>query len=462
MSLLSRSILKLRSLASPNTIQGHLGACEGRLVSGWAFDPANPSSEVQVCIRADGVILGVAVANQFRVDLQSAGIGLGHGRYGFAFHIPSDFHFPAGFQLSVGIEGRNDLVGSPLTLARLPNDSVTGHLDACHDGVVSGWAFILHNPSQAVSVSIHHEGQFLGSVPANVFREDLRLLGVGLGLGQHGFRLNVPAEVRSRKTYTLTASVDGGPYEGGPFLDGSPLTVSENPGLPFQTTGAAVRSFLASQYLRGDGIEIGALNEPMKLPAGCSVRYVDAFTNEELRNHYPVGLQGFDIVNVDIVADAHLLSGLADASLDFVIANHVLEHLEDPLLALRNMLRVLRHGGVLFLALPDKRHTFDRDRPCTPFEHILADHRNGPEASRRGHYEEWLRLVDKLPEAEIEDRVQALCQAPDPAIHLHVWSQFEILTMLDRARGVIPFNYELECFKANGAECISIVRRLPD
>ena len=34
--------------------------------------------------------------------------------------------------------------------------------------------------------------------------------------------------------------------------------------------------------------------------------------------------------------------------------------------------------------------------------------------------------------------------------------------MLDRARGVIPFNYELECFKANGAECISIVRRLPD
>jgi predicted SAM-dependent methyltransferase len=462
MSLLSRSVLKLRNLALPNTIQGHLGALEGRLVSGWAFDPANPSAEVQVSIRADGVLLGTAAANQFREDLKAAGIGLGHGKYAFGFHVPPDFRPTASFQLSAEVDGRNRLAASPLTVDRLPDDSVSGHLDGCNDGVVFGWALIQQNPQELVSVAIEHEGRLLGSVKANAFREDLRLSGVGSGRGQHGFRLPVPPEVRALKTYTLTARVEGGPYEGGPSLEGSPMTVTENTDQPFQTTGSAVRSFLAGQYFQGQGLEIGALNHPMRLPAGCSVRYADAFTSEELRKQYPVELQGYDIVEVDIITDAHLLTGVDDSSQNFVIANHVLEHLEDPLLALRNMLRVLLPGGVLFLALPDKRHTFDRDRPCTTFEHILEDHRNGPESSRAAHHLEWLRVVEKVPESEIEDRLRVLTEEPDSGIHLHVWSQFEVLNMLDRARGVVAVNYELECFKANGAECISVLRRLPD
>jgi SAM-dependent methyltransferase len=239
------------------------------------------------------------------------------------------------------------------------------------------------------------------------------------------------------------------------------MTVTENLDQPFRTTDSEVRSSLASEYLQGDGIEIGAFNHPMSLPADCSVRYVDALTTEELRKQYPVELQTWDVVDVDIVTDAHLLSGVEDGSQNFVIANHVLEHLEDPLLALRNMLRVLRIGGVLFLALPDKRYTFDKDRPCTTFEHILKDHLNGPETSREAHHLEWLRLLN-VPEPEIADRLRELRDKPDFGIHLHVWSQFEILSMLDRAREVILFKYQIECFKTNGAECISVLRRLPD
>lgn len=462
MSFLSRSVLKLRSLTSPNAVQGHLGACEGRIVSGWALDLADPSAEVSVSVRADGVLLGTAIANKFREDLKTAGVGLGHGKYAFGFHLPAAFRPAAGFRLSVEVEGRNELAGSPITVDHLPDDSITGHVDGCDDGIVYGWAFVSQDPEQAVSVAIEHEGQVLGIVPANAFRDDLRQACLGLGRGQHGFLMPIPPGIRALKTYTLTARVEGGPFEGGPFLEGSPMTVTENPDQPFRTSGPAVRSFLAAQYFRGEGIEIGALSHPMRLPEGCSVKYVDAFTSEELRTQYPVELQGYQIVDVDIVTDAHLLSGIADGSLDFVIANHVLEHLEDPLLALRNMLRVLRSGGVLFLALPDKRHTFDKDRPCTTFEHILEDHRNGPELSRKAHHLEWIRLVEKLPESEVEGRLRVLAQEPDSGIHLHVWSQFEVLTMLDRAREVTMLNYEIDCFKANGAECISILRRLPD
>jgi ubiquinone/menaquinone biosynthesis C-methylase UbiE len=40
---------------------------------------------------------------------------------------------------------------------------------------------------------------------------------------------------------------------------------------------------------------------------------------------------------------------LADSSQDFVIANHLLEHLPDPIGALKEWYRVLRAGGTLFL-----------------------------------------------------------------------------------------------------------------
>jgi hypothetical protein len=47
------------------------------------------------------------------------------------------------------------------------------------------------------------------------------------------------------------------------------------------------RHELAAELLRGSGIEIGALNLPMVLPAGVSVRNVDRMTVPELRAHYP-------------------------------------------------------------------------------------------------------------------------------------------------------------------------------
>jgi hypothetical protein len=54
--------------------------------------------------------------------------------------------------------------------------------------------------------------------------------------------------------------------------------------------------------------------------------------------------------------------------------------LRRPTVALGNMIRVLRPGGVLYLAVPDKRYTFDADRPVTPTDHLLRDHREGRKA----------------------------------------------------------------------------------
>ena len=132
-----------------------------------------------------------------------------------------------------------------------------------------------------------------------------------------------------------------------------------------------VRDYLSHKYIQGSGIEIGGLHRPLDVPKGTHVRYVDRLTVRGQRVHYPE-LRGLPLVDVDIVDDGERLARVADASQDFVIANHFLEHCQNPIGALENMLRVLQANGILYMAIPDKRHTFDRNRPVTTHLYLFG------------------------------------------------------------------------------------------
>jgi predicted SAM-dependent methyltransferase len=215
------------------------------------------------------------------------------------------------------------------------------------------------------------------------------------------------------------------------------------------------RREIAKRYLRGEGIEIGALHNPLEVPQSAHVRYVDHLSVEELREHYPE-LGDEPLVDVDIVDDGEQLSTIGNATQDFVIANHFLEHCEDPLGALGNMIRVLRHGGVVYLAVPDKRYTFDADRPVTSTDHLLRDHREGPESSRRGHYEEWARLVDKVEKPEAH--ATALLER-GYSIHFHAWTQTELLELLRTAADELDLDFDIELMLKNGHEVVFVLRK---
>lgn len=91
-----------------------------------------------------------------------------------------------------------------------------------------------------------------------------------------------------------------------------------------------VRLYLSYKYIRGDGIEIGALHLPLQVFHGALVTYVDRKSIEELRKDYPE-LSNQKMVNVDIINDGECLRTIDDDYYEFVIANHFLEHCEDSI-----------------------------------------------------------------------------------------------------------------------------------
>lgn len=216
------------------------------------------------------------------------------------------------------------------------------------------------------------------------------------------------------------------------------------------------RDFVAKRFIRGEGIEIGALHLPLKVSRAARVKYVDRMNEEDLRRHYPE-LTEQELVTIDIVSDGERLQNIPDSTQDFVIANHFIEHCQNPIGALTNMFRVLKPGGVLYLAIPDKRCSFDVDRPVTSLEHIMRDYQEGPAWSRRQHFEEWTRLVNKIQDDEEAERQIEQNMSIDYSIHYHVWTRSEMLELVVALRKMVSFEVDL-CLK-NDVEMIFILRK---
>jgi len=119
-------------------------------------------------------------------------------------------------------------------------------------------------------------------------------------------------------------------------------------------------------HLRGEGLEIGAFAHPAELPAGCRTDYFDVLTVDEARSRFPE-MDPDCFVTPDFLGDLDSdgLASFEDNSYSFVILNHVLEHVANPIAVLREVCRLVRTGGFLVLSVPDKNFTFDRTREVT-------------------------------------------------------------------------------------------------
>ncbi|HEY9910174.1 MAG TPA: methyltransferase domain-containing protein [Thermosynechococcaceae cyanobacterium] len=258
---------------------------------------------------------------------------------------------------------------------------------------------------------------------------------------------------------------DAAPPEPEPVLPPEPEAV-----LPPPDPTILRRRAVTEQYLSGNGLEIGALHKPLEVPELVRVTYVDRLSVADLREQYPE-LAGLDLVEPDILDNGETLGTIETDSQDFVIANHFLEHCQDPIRTIANLLRVLKPEGILYMAVPDMRYTFDVHRPITDIAHILRDYQEGPEWSKRQHFRESVKFVDLrfFLERDISDEVALMPEieasvdryiAIDYSIHFHAWTQTEILELLQTLQRMPDFTpFEVELVQKNGMEIITVLRK---
>jgi SAM-dependent methyltransferase len=89
---------------------------------------------------------------------------------------------------------------------------------------------------------------------------------------------------------------------------------------------------------------------------------------------------------VDIIARGHELP-LDEDSYDFVLASHVIEHIPDPIAALKEWARVARR--YIVLVVPHRDRTFDRDRELTPLSELVERHESGFTSEEDRHWSVW-------------------------------------------------------------------------
>jgi predicted SAM-dependent methyltransferase len=226
------------------------------------------------------------------------------------------------------------------------------------------------------------------------------------------------------------------------------------------------RAEFAYRFLAGEGLEIGGLHRPLPVPPSARVRQVDRMTTAELAAAYDQDVAGKELAEVDLVDDGETLATVAPESQDFIVANHFLEHTGDPIGTIENHLAKLKPGGILFYAVPDKRWSFDFRREETSLEHLIRDHEEGPEVSRREHYDEWGLLVTGTEAERAEEswpqkaaEIARALEAEDYSVHTHVFTEASFLRLLLHCRERSGDGFEIEASARGGDEIVVVLRK---
>lgn len=144
----------------------------------------------------------------------------------------------------------------------------------------------------------------------------------------------------------------------------------------------------------GLGIEIGPGYNPLVPKSeGWNTLVVDHASQAELIEKYrKIGVDPSRIQETDIIWHGGPLHEALPAekhgTFDYCVASHVIEHIPNPIAFLLSLSTLLKKGGVIALAIPDKRYCFDFFQPITCTADILtAFHRDARVHSPRAIFQ---------------------------------------------------------------------------
>ncbi len=185
------------------------------------------------------------------------------------------------------------------------------------------------------------------------------------------------------------------------------------------------------------GLELGPNGRPTLFKAETDIYYLDWKNRQQLVAECAYPDQVDSIPEIDYVVSSNNYQEVVRGTFNHVIANHVLEHVPNLIQWLINIAALLDPGGILFLALPDKKFTFDKFRPNTRLSHILAEFYDGTSVITNDHFLEAeifydlgflgqpMVVSERLNRARLE---AMLARGPHIGYHCHI---FDSETVLD-------------------------------
>ena len=216
------------------------------------------------------------------------------------------------------------------------------------------------------------------------------------------------------------------------------------------------------------GLEIGACNKPT-VPAGEGIcRYADFRSARDMVDLW--GLDAATVCHVEYILDrSACISEQISDKFDYIVACHVIEHVPDPIGYLHGLAKLLNPGGIVMLAVPDKRTTFDLHRPLTTIDHLLMDFYDKCRYPSIEHIVEFHRYAvafdtgTDVPVAESFAFAKSNFESGAADAHCHVWddatfqAQFQYLSDTGLLGGLTLSGFESTPEGFN--ECTAIFKR---
>jgi len=143
----------------------------------------------------------------------------------------------------------------------------------------------------------------------------------------------------------------------------------------------------------------------------------------------PAGMQ--------LICDATNLNLVRDASYECLLASHCLEHVANPMRAMKEWERVLSEDGFLLLILPHKDGIFDWRRPATSLSHMREDFDNSIEEDDLTHLPEILALhdlrMDEGAGSPEQFHLRCINNSSNRTMHHHVFDTSTAVSLVSEA-----------------------------
>ena len=355
----------------------------------------------------------------------------------------------------------------------LKKDRVTYIPEAQNNVIISGWLFDAKEDNTIVDFFVEIDGKNYHAL-YGLMRTDVSFEYKEKRFRNSGFRCVIPRrEFQSGQVYAINLRIKTRKDTYKTLKTSISFAIDEEKTRGVQSTSNEILDYsqyvgelLSLKYIAGTGIEIGALHAPLSVDRKkANVLYVDRLAQQDLYAQYPE-FKKYDIVAADIIDNGDELATIPDNAYDFCISNHVLEHLEDPIKALNNWMRILKTKGLLFLSIPLPYNIVDKNRQPTAISHIVEDYglmardRDAYAKQRHNHFLDFVRstnLSESANEAFINSRTSEL-MGMDYSIHFHVFSEETLLQMIDFVSKKSPLHI-LEFVKNQPEEFIVIIEK---